>query len=58
MYGSIHSYRRFVNAGIEAHISGGGGAYPEPFDTTGRHFLDVTVSASGVQGVKVVRVDE
>ncbi len=58
LYGSIQTYRRFVNAGIEAHISGGGGAPPEPFDTTGRHFLDVTVSASGVQGVKVVRVDE
>ncbi len=58
LYGSIQTYRRFVNAGIEAHISGGGGATPEPFDTTGRHFLDVTASASGVQGVKVVRVDE
>ncbi len=58
LYGSIHTYRRFVNAGIEAHISGGGGATPEPFDTTGRHFLDVSLSARGVEGVKVVRIDE
>jgi hypothetical protein len=58
LYGHVHSYRHFVNAGIDAHISGGGGATPEPFDTTGRHFLDVTVAPTGVQRVDVVRVDE
>lgn len=58
LYGHIHSYYRFVNAGIEAHISGGGGAIPEHFDGIGRHFLDVTVSARVVEGVRVVRVDE
>jgi predicted phosphodiesterase len=57
LYGHIHSYYRFNNAGIDAHISGGGGAIPEKFDGIGRHFLDVAVTPSGVQGVKVVRVD-
>ena len=57
LYGHIHSYYRFFNAGIEAHISGGGGAIPEKFDGIGRHFLDVEVSSQGVGGVEVVRVD-
>ncbi len=58
LYGHIHTYQRFTNAGIDAHLSGGGGAALEPFDTTGRHFLDVSVDARGVRYVKVVRVDE
>jgi predicted phosphodiesterase len=57
LYGHVHSYYRFNNAGIDAHISGGGGAIPEKFDGIGRHFLDVAVTPSAVQGVKVVRVD-
>ncbi len=57
LYGHVHSYYRFNNAGIDAHISGGGGAIPEKFDGIGRHFLDVAVAPGGVQGVKVVRVD-
>ena len=57
-YGHIHSYYEFDNAGIPAHISGGGGAIPERFDAMGRHFLVVDVSAElGVQKVQVVRVD-
>ncbi len=57
LYGHVHSYYRFNNAGIDAHISGGGGAIPEKFDGIGRHFLNVAIAPSGVQGVKVVRVD-
>ena len=58
LYGHIHSYYEFDNAGIPAHISGGGGAIPERFDGVGRHFLVVDVSADGgVQNVQVVRVD-
>lgn len=57
LYGHIHSYYRFDNAGIPAHISGGGGAIPERFDALGRHFLDVRVDERGVAGVRVVRVD-
>jgi len=58
LYGHIHSYYEFENAGIPAHISGGGGAIPERFDGVGRHFLVVDVNADrGVQNVQVVRVD-
>ena len=39
IYGHVHSYYAFTNAGIEAHISGGGGAIPERLDGIGRHFL-------------------
>lgn len=56
-YGHIHSFYQFENAGIPAYISGGGGAIPERFDNLGRHFLDVTIDANGVAGVRVVRVD-
>ena len=37
LYGDIHSYYEFDNAGIPAFISGGGGAIPERFDGIGRH---------------------
>lgn len=57
LYGHIHSYYRFNNAGIPAHVSGGGGAIPERFDALGRHFLDVRIDERGVSGVRVVRVD-
>ena len=57
-YGHIHSYYHFDNAGIPAHISGGGGAIPERFDDMGRHFLVVDVDPL-VQSfdVSIVRVD-
>ncbi len=58
LYGHIHSYYHFDNAGIDAYISGGGGSIPERFDGIGRHFLVVDVGAdSGVEKVSVVRVD-
>ena len=58
LYGHIHSYYSFDNAGIPAYISGGGGAIPERFDEIGRHFLTIDVDAAGgVQAVKTVRVD-
>jgi Icc protein len=58
LYGHIHSYYRFDNAGIPAFISGGGGAIPERFDQIGRHFLvvDADPVAQSFQ-VRVVRVD-
>ncbi len=58
LYGHIHSYYHFQNAGIDAHISGGGGAIPERFDDIGRHFLVVEVSDGGEASVRVVRVDQ
>lgn len=58
LYGHIHSYYSFWNAGIPAYISGGGGAIPERFDGIGRHFLVVDADpALGEVKVHVVRVD-
>ncbi|WP_224240352.1 metallophosphoesterase family protein [Hyalangium gracile] len=58
LYGHVHSYYAYSNAGIPAYISGGGGAIPERFDGLGRHYLTVDVHpAEGVRDVAVVRVD-
>jgi predicted phosphodiesterase len=58
LYGHVHSYYAFSNAGIPAFISGGGGAIPETFDGVGRHYLAVDVDpAAGVEEVAVIRVD-
>lgn len=58
VYGHIHSYYRFENAGIPAFISGGGGAIPERFDGIGRHFMVFELEAGrGVLEHEVVRVD-
>ena len=57
-YGHIHSYYAFENAGIPAHITGGGGAIPERMDGIGRHFLTVdVVPPSTIEQVAIVRVD-
>lgn len=45
IYGHIHSYYAFDNAGIPAFISGGGGALPERFDEVGRHFMVIDIGA-------------
>ncbi len=59
LYGHVHSYYAFENAGIPAYISGGGGALPERFDNVGRHFLVVDVDPTAqTQKVTMVRVDE
>jgi len=57
LYGHIHSYYAFENAGIPAYISGGGGAVPERFDRVGRHFLVITADPARVRSVRLVRVD-
>jgi Icc protein len=58
LYGHIHSYYHFENAGIPAHISGGGGAIPERFDDIGRHFLVVDADPlNDSLEVSIVRVD-
>jgi predicted phosphodiesterase len=58
LYGHIHSYYAFENAGIPARISGGGGALPERFDNIGRHFVvvDVDPARGRVTGTRVVPV--
>jgi 3',5'-cyclic AMP phosphodiesterase CpdA len=59
LYGHIHTYQAFGNAGIPAYISGGGGAHPERWDGIGRHFLvvDAEPSANRIGAVALVRVD-
>lgn len=67
LYGHIHTYLPYDNAGIPAYISGGGGAEPMKLDGIDRHFLMVELDAtterkadaatSGVRGVELHRVD-
>jgi 3',5'-cyclic-AMP phosphodiesterase len=59
LYGHIHTHSAFDNAGIPAHITGGGGADPQRLDHIGRHFLVVEAApAEGrIANVQVVEVD-
>lgn len=58
LYGHIHSYYSFDNAGIPAFISGGGGAIPERFDKIGRHFMVFEADARhGIIARNVIKVD-
>lgn len=58
LYGHIHTYVKFENAGIPAFISGGGGAEPMKWDGIDRHFLVLHVDpATNVIQTDVVRVD-
>ncbi len=58
LYGHVHSYYSFDNAGIPAFISGGGGAIPERFDRIGRHFMVFDIDAAqGVLDQSVIKVD-
>jgi len=59
LYGHIHSYYSFDNAGIPAFISGGGGALPERFDNMGRHFMLIDIDPRlGLTDTRIVRVDK
>jgi Icc protein len=58
LYGHVHSYYEFDNAGIQAYISGGGGAIPERFDKIGRHFMVFDAEAKrGITATAVIKVD-
>jgi len=57
LYGHIHAYYTFENAGIPAFVSGGGGAHPETMDGLGRHYMTVDLGAGGVIETSVVRID-
>ncbi|HET9932604.1 MAG TPA: metallophosphoesterase [Polyangiaceae bacterium] len=58
VYGHIHSYYEFENAGIPAYISGGGGAIPERFDRIGRHFMVFDVdSENGIRETHRIDID-
>lgn len=58
VYGHVHSYYAYANAGIPAFITGGGGAIPERMDGIGRHFLvfDADPISARITG-RLVRVD-
>lgn len=57
LYGHVHSFVAFENAGIPAYISGGGGAMPERWDGIGRHFLVIDIAPTGRPTVGLHRVD-
>lgn len=65
LYGHIHTYISYDNAGIPAFISGGGGAAPMKLDGIDRHFLVIELApdasqlglGGGIVGVEVRRVD-
>lgn len=59
LYGHIHTYLEFENAGIPAFISGGGGARPMKWDGIDRHFLVVPFEGptNAVGKVELHRVD-
>lgn len=58
VYGHVHTYDAYTNAGIPAFITGGGGAIPERFDHIGRHFLVVNVDPEAQQlETAIVHVD-
>ena len=59
LYGHIHTYIQFANAGIPAFISGGGGARPMKWDGIDRHFLVVPFAGptNAVGTVELHRVD-
>jgi 3',5'-cyclic AMP phosphodiesterase CpdA len=57
LYGHIHAYYNFSNAGIPAVVSGGGGAHPEKMAGIGRHYVTVDIDAKGALQTGVVRVD-
>jgi hypothetical protein len=56
LYGHVHSFLSFENAGIPAFIAGGGGARPERWDGVGRHFLVVDLAPTGHPTVGLHRV--
>jgi hypothetical protein len=57
LYGHIHTFIQFDNAGIPAYISGGGGAQPMKWDGIDRHFLVVDADSTGIRDVTLHRVD-
>ncbi|MCA9615167.1 MAG: metallophosphoesterase [Sandaracinus sp.] len=57
-FGHVHSYYAYGLGGIDAYISGGGGAIEEELDGIGRHYLTVDLDpAIGVEAVGLVRID-
>lgn len=59
LYGHLHTYIAYENAGIPAFISGGGGAQPMQGDGIDRHFLVVELApaANTIGSIELHRVD-
>ncbi len=58
LYGHIHTYVAYENAGIPAYISGGGGAQPQvELDGLDRHFLVIDLGPAGVGPVVLHRLE-
>jgi predicted phosphodiesterase len=59
LFGHVHTFLAYENAGIPSFISGGGGARQEQWDgISTRHFLVVDISAGdGVEAVALRRVE-
>jgi predicted phosphodiesterase len=57
LYGHIHTFYQFTNAGIPAYISGGGGGIQGILDPYGRHYLLIDADSSGIIAVTKVMVD-
>lgn len=57
LFGHIHTFHAYTNAGIPSYVSGGGGARQERWDGIERHFLVIDLGAAGIDSVAVRRVD-
>jgi 3',5'-cyclic-AMP phosphodiesterase len=58
LYGHLHTFVGFENAGTPAYVTGGGGAIPDRLDGIGRHFMTIDVDPyQKVYQAAVVRVD-
>lgn len=55
MFGHIHTYRSFYQAGINAVISGGGGSIPMKLDGIGRHYVVFEIDAQRRSIAQAVR---
>lgn len=57
IYGHVHTFASYSNAGIPAYISGGGGAIPMRLDGIGRHYMKIDADVDqGAFTAAVVRV--
>lgn len=54
LYGHIHTFIEYENAGIPAFVSGGGGAQPMKLDGIDRHFLVITFDATQTAAVPLL----
>lgn len=57
LFGHIHTFHAYTNAGIPSYVSGGGGARQERWDGIERHFLVIDLGPAGIDSVAVRRVD-